>query len=788
MSLRYGLAWPALGLWLGCWITLGGARLEWTAPAIIAFAVAVGFVWRPHAAVIGLVAVSALLGIALSTLRLLPLHDPVLQSWVEHRLPITARVTVAADPVRSTGRTRGSYRRPDGWRMQARLEQLSTTHGRSLVARVPVEVRGTGRTPLLSPGALVTVEGSLGYASMSHGLAATVEARSWQQIRSPPRWQEAIASVRHGLLVACRTLPPDERGLLPGLTLGDTRAVPADLVAAMKSTGLTHLTAVSGGNLAVVLGLVLLLTRRLRLSRGWQAGVACLVLLVFVVLVQAEPSVLRAAVMAGIALLAFVTQRPRAALSTLSAAVVVLLLIDPWLSRSWGFALSAAATAGLLVLAGPLTRLFSARMPRPLAASIAVALAAQVATAPLVAALAGGVPLASVPANVLAVPLAGPATVCGLLAAVLHQVWPPLATPFVLLGGGAAWWIATVARWCAGLGLPIIGMGSGFTSAVALSVVLLACGLAWLTRHRWLQYVPSWVRGRGRQLVAAGLVVVMAMWFGLPPLLRWLSGWPPSDVALVMCDVGQGDAIVLPTTPGHAVLVDAGPDPAPVNRCLGDLGIDVLDFIVLTHFHADHVEGLAGAIQHRRVGYVVVTGLADPPDEQQRVAASLAAAKIPMRTVVMGWHGVVGSVSWQVLWPQRYIKGEGSDPNNASIALLVRSRGVRILLTGDVEPAAQRAIEQDWGAPQVDVLKVPHHGSANQDPGFLAWSGARLALISVGVGNQYGHPAPATLLALAHAHVQAARTDQSGDIAVVVRPDGPALVRRRRSGMARSRT
>jgi competence protein ComEC len=236
------------------------------------------------------------------------------------------------------------------------------------------------------------------------------------------------------------------------------------------------------------------------------------------------------------------------------------------------------------------------------------------------------------------------------------------------------------------------------------------------------------------------------------------------------------------------VVVDTGPDPRPINRCLSDLGIKHLDFIVLTHFHADHVEGLTGAIAARDVGYVVVTGLVDPAEEAARIQRITAPRHIPLRTIEPGWSGVDGSLSWQMLWPLHYIKGQGSDPNNASIVLLVRDAGISLLLTGDVEPAAQQAIEHTWLAPHVDVLKVPHHGSSHQDPHFASWSGARLALISVGVGNPYGHPAAATIDELRADHLVVGRTDQDGDVAVVAGPNGPALVRRRRRAMARCRT
>jgi competence protein ComEC len=734
-----------------------------------------------------MLAAAAVLGSAIAALRLMPLRDGTLQAWAGHRLPVSAVVVVNGEAAAVSGYTRGSYRRADGWRVSATLLLLQTTQQRALRLRVPVELGGSGAIPTFIPGTRLRVVGSLAPGDLNRAVACRVRAREWTLERGPPLWQRGVAAVRAELVRASQRLPGDARGLFPGLTLGDTRGVAPDLTAAMKATGLTHLTAVSGGNLAVTLAIVLALARWLRWSRRTQVAIASLTLGLFVLLVHAEPSVLRAAVMAGVALIAFLLERPRAALAGLFASVTLLLLIDPWLARSWGFALSAAATGGLLLLAGVLTPLFERWLPRPIAISLAVAVAAQVATAPLISALAGGVPLASIPANVLAVPAAGPATAFGLAAALLATVWQPAATIPTVLGGAAAGWIAFVARTIAAWSLPVIRLGTGWMAAFSSALVLVVL----VALYRWWPQLqprlPAIVRRHARATVALIAAACVALWLTVPALLRALDGWPPASWVAVACDIGQGDGLVLRTRLSHAVVVDAGPDPQAMNRCLSDLGIKHVDFVVLTHFHADHVEGLAGVIARRDVGYIVVTGLVDPADEAARIQRITAPRHIPLRTIEPGWAGVDSSLTWQTLWPLRYIKGQGSDPNNASIVLLLRDRGVSFLLTGDVEPPAQKALEHTWLAPHVDVLKVPHHGSSHQAPDFAKWSGAHLALITVGTGNPYGHPAASTIAELRSEHMTIGRTDQDGDLAVVAGPNGPALVRRRRRAMARCR-
>jgi competence protein ComEC len=244
-------------------------------------------------------------------------------------------------------------------------------------------------------------------------------------------------------------------------------------------------------------------------------------------------------------------------------------------------------------------------------------------------------------------------------------------------------------------------------------------------------------------------------------------GWPPSGWLLVACNVGQGDGLVLSAGAAGVVVVDAGPDPRLMDRCLRRLGVHRIVMVVLSHFHADHVEGLPGVLRGRRVDEIVVSPYDEPAVERSRVLSWAATARVPVRVVTVGEHVRVGPLSWTVLWPRRIIEGEGSAPNNASIVMLVQSAGVRLLLCGDVEPPAQRALLSTWTAGTVDVLKVAHHGSAYQSPELLAAVQPRAAVISVGADNEYGHPARRTLRALRRLGALVRRTDREGTVAVV---------------------
>lgn len=637
---------------------------------------------------------------------------------------------------------------------RVRVERLEVA-GRGLRVRTPVLVVSSDRSwlPLL-PSQRVRVEGLLRPAGRGD-VAALLSARGPPAtIRGPSRLQTIAASLRAGLRRAVAPLPPAERGLLPGLVVGDVSRVPPDLQDDFRTVGLTHLVAVSGTNVAVVLGAILLLCVRLGVPLRARPPLALLSLVGFVVLVRPSPSVLRAAVMGSIGLLALTTARRRSTLPALSAAVVALVLLSPDLAVSPGFALSVLATGGLVVLAPGWRDRWSRRLPGGLAEALAVPAAAQVACGPVVVALSGQVGLLSVPANLLAVPAVAPATVLGLAAALAAPLSGGLATALAWAAWLPTTWLVRVSRTGAALPGAALPWRSGAAGAALLVLVTLV-GAVVLRSARLRRLCAA---------ACAGVLVAAVLVWAIAP------AWPPPGWFLVACDVGQGDGLVLDAGHASAVVLDTGPDPRRIDGCLRRLGVRRVPLVVLTHLHADHVEGLPGVLRGRRVGQVEIGPLDEPVVEHARVLRWTAAAHVPVVRAVVGEERAAGAARWQVLAPDHAHHGTNSDPNNSSLVLRLTAAGGRsVLLTGDVEKEAQQAI-LDLGIPlQADVLKVPHHGSSHQLPEFLAAVRPRLTITSVGAGNPFGHPSPRTLAQLVAEGARSYRTDHDGDVALIDR-------------------
>nr|WP_269449949.1 ComEC/Rec2 family competence protein [Auraticoccus cholistanensis] len=745
----------AAAAWAATWLATS-ERLPAAGAVVLAALLLVWCARRRRSALLQAVALVLLGATVVGLVRLHGVRGGPVAELASAQAAVSAEVVTTSDVQRST---------TPGQQLAWVRGELRLLHGRGQrhQTRLPVVVLVTGTAverwrPVVS-GSRVRTEARLAAPDRGSEVAAVVRVRGAPElVAPPPAGLRLVERVRAGLRAAVAPRSDEQRALVPALVLGDTSQMTEELDRRFAATGLVHLTAVSGANLTLLLAFLLSSARALGV-RGWALrGVGLGAVVVFVALCRTEPSVLRAAAMGLVALAALGVggRGERRGLRHLAVAVTVLLLLDPWLSRSVGMALSVLASAGIVWWAGRWAEVAAGWLPRWVAESVAVPLAAQLATQPVSTAISGQVSLAGLLANTAAAPFVGPATVLGFAAAGASLLWSPLAE-FAALGAAlSAQGILLVSS--GGAALPG-ALWSWPVSPVSLLVLAVGCLLV----ARAVPHLLSrWWAGLG----AAVLLVVSLLRAPVQP------GWPPPDWFLVACDVGQGDALLLRADERSAVVVDTGPEPAAVDRCLDSTGVAAVPLLVLSHYHADHVDGLPGLLAGRAVGTVLVPPGGSPLEQHRRVLDQLAGAGLPATVAGVGGRWRAGEVEWHTLGPvgppvaTTAAEGESPAENDASLVGVATVAGVRVLLTGDIGPGAQQALTREHGPLRVDVLKVAHHGSADQDPEFLRGTGAVVALASAGRDNSYGHPAARTVALLESAGQRVLRTDTSGSLAL----------------------
>ena len=558
----------------------------------------------------------------------------------------------------------------------------------SLIAKargVPVRVIGYGED--LLPSAKFIATGKLFESKEPRVAAMFITWQRFKSIETANWFQSRLGEIRSGLRRVSHDAP-----LIPGMVLGDTSLQSSDFSDAMRRSGLTHLTAVSGANFAIVSSFVLFMMQYLFRNIQIRLIATGLVLLAFIGLVRPSPSVLRAAAMAAVVIFARFNREKGDSLPSLGFAIAVVVVADPWQSRDPGFALSVLATAGLLLIAPKLK--FPKLIAEPIAASLLCA--------PIIVTLSGYLSLTSIVANVLAAPLVAPVTILGFVAALV----PPIAPVLIVIAKIPASLITKIAFLASEY--PVVQLKS------ALLLIAFAA-IAYLLRRYLIFLIPVFI------------------------LLTYLQRWPNNDWQIANCDVGQGDAMVLKVSANSAVVIDTGPEPKLIDQCLRSLSIKEIPLLILTHPHADHIGGLAGAIKGRKVGNI-------------------------MRTAYRGEVLQIKKMRIEILWPDGGVHqfseygAEGSQLNNQSIVALITTPVYSLLATGDIEPEVQQLLQ----VPKVDFLKVAHHGSKFQDLGFNAAANPKIAIISVGKGNKYGHPYAETVRLFR----KVLRTDLDGAVAI----------------------
>ena len=572
-----------------------------------------------------------------------------------------------------------------------------------------------------------------------------------------------------------RGMPEREAALARGFVLGEDDRIDRGTREDFQRSNLTHLLAVSGENVILLCVLAWPLLALLGLPfRARLVGALCLIA-IYVPLTGAGPSIQRAGVMGAAGLIAALADRPRSRWYAVLLAAAVTLAINPRADGDVGWQLSFAAVVGIMLWARRLSTLFSGSGERgsaraALAEAVAVTVSATVATAPLMAAAFDQLSPAALPANVLAAPAVAPAMWLGMLTGIAGQLPLLPVEPINWLDSLCLAYIAQVAHWLAAprWALLTVHLGSVWSVAAAYAALLAAMELllAWLGRRRGQFRLPRPALAVPAAVLLALIAVVPAWPFGSTAP----ASTPPGDLTVRILDVGQGDSILLDPPDGDPVLVDTGPPEDGVEDRLQELGISSLAAIVISHDQSDHAGDLGALLGSLHVERVVY-GRADP----RLHAAALAGGAEPYR-LAEGGEIDSGSLRLSALWPPPELLGEtGEDPNLLCLVIVAQWRHFSMLLTGDAEA---EAVPMDPGP--VDVLKVAHHGSADAGLGeLLDLSVPKLAVISVGAGNSYGHPTDATLNELQAHDVPILRTDVQGEIAIdangsrwTVQPDG----------------
>jgi competence protein ComEC len=535
----------------------------------------------------------------------------------------------------------------------------------------------------------------------------------------------------------------DAGSLVPGLVLGNTDAIPASLIEAMRITSLTHLMAVSGANCAIVVGLAYGVAALCRAPLVGRVVAGFLALTVFVVLVGPEPSVIRSSIMAAIGLGVLVWGRPVAGVSALCAAVVLSLIVDPTLSHSIGFALSVAATLGLLVIARPLATELQRWLPEAVALLVSIPLSAAIACQPIILVFSSSIPTYGVVANVLAEPFVPLATVTGLLS-ILATPIPPLSDGLLAIASLAAGAIAFVARTFAAFPVARIPWPPGIDGIALATAVSLGIVLALRPRFRALGLVMALVAG------TLGLSLTVGA-----SRIAWTSA--PSDWSWAQCDVGQGDAVVVRDA-GVVAVFDTGRTETPMRECLAALGIGHVDILVLTHFDVDHAGGSASLIGR------VDTVLHGPTDgaADDGLLRDFAEGGAVVRSASRGLTGQLGRLEL------------------LSAGIACDDTCVTGLNLGDLPGPEQALLLSLGGVIPTDVVKVSHHGSRDQHVELYRRLRAPVSLIGVGADNEYGHPTVETLEALTALGSTTLRSDVNGIVLVSRSVSGELRVWRER--------
>lgn len=568
---------------------------------------------------------------------------------------------------------------------------------------------------------------------------------------------EAVEAIRSAFLAVLGPEPKDSMALVAGLAIGERSQLSEETATQMRDLSLTHLVAVSGANLAIVVGAVWFLLAYLGLNRHLRFALGLMAMFAYVILVGPESSVIRAGTMALFVTIALWLGRGSSPLNALAAAISLILILDPGMAVDFGFALSSAATAGLLIAAPPIFEILKARLPDWLALGVAAAFSAQLFTTPILLMLQPGLPLYAVLANLLVEPAVAPITILGILSAVFAIPMPWLASLLAKAAELGTTWIILVASNLSELPLVRIHFVGAPTGVVLVSLTVL------LTASYFRLEKP---RAKRAALLAIGGTVIFAATLSLLDIAR--AKVAINDWQVLNCDVGQGDALLFKSG-NQVALVDVGPDPLLLSQCLRDAEVQRVSLLILSHYDSDHVAGIS-ALESIPVDLAVVPGFRDERPLVDKVSEVLSRNRVRVVTGQRSMTGTIGECQWEILEPS-FNASEAVDSNDASLVSLFDCPEFALLGLGDLGEEGQNRLLSSSAAKVPGekplILKVAHHGSADQSRALHEQLRPEIALFSVG-RNRFGHPTDRALRIVSSVGAAVYRTDLQGSLAIQV--------------------
>ena len=660
--------------------------------------------------------------------------------------------------------------------------------------RQPVEglvlVR-TPRFPVMAYGTQVQLTGSL----ETPGGDSTFDYKSYlarQGIHSQMDWPglavlaenqgtllyHAIYSFKAQAQMTIRQLLPDpQSALLTGILLGNDQGLSAELAEQFRITGMTHIIAISGFNIALLVGAMMSIGRPIFGPRR-ASVVALAVVFLYTLLVGADASVVRAAVMGSLFIFSRrMMGRPTFAPASLFVAALVMTLLDPFILWDVGFQLSFAATLGLMLYAEPFSQWTQARL-LPfvgsettrflmgfLSEAVLVTLAAQLLTLPLIIGYFNQLSFVSLAANLFILPAQAGVMLWGASAVLIGLLIPAAGQLMAWIAWLFLSYTIVLVRFFAAI--PGAAVSVNVSPAVVVGLYGIIFAVTWYVRRRPERPAVSLARlqtalPQWAALSVGGLVTVL--------FLLWGVNRPDGHLHIAFLDVGQGDAIFIQTPGGRQIVVDGGRYPSVLSQHLGrrmPFWDREIDLVIATHPEADHISGLPGIFERYRVGRLITNGEIKETAVLEALGSAAAAQNTSILPVSAGEMILLGDgVQLEILNPPGLLNPQNSNENSVAFRLIYGDFSV--LLTGDTEMAAEQAMLQSGRTLQSIVLKAAHHGSnTSSTTAFLAAVQPQVVVISSGQDNRFGHPHPEMLQRAAEAGAAVLRTDELGTIEVI---------------------